>query len=307
MKAKITFEQQAERFLKEGETRKRSPLRPASIRTYRAQIDNHLNPLIGKTLLKDVGNKALSELVQKLSEKGLSARTIALNVVLVKKIRKSATNEDGDSLYPQIWNPDVIDAPEVDTTKQPILDAQAISGVLSKESKAADHRKVLYALLASTGMRIAEALAIQVIPDDKVSTVWVPSESKITIRQQMTREGLAPTKTRSGNRDVDLNPELNDFLVKNANTFNGFMFPEAISKYRDSLIKDGITSGFHAFRRFRITHLESQGVPRALAMAWTGHGAKNVHETYINFGESAEVRKSWCVKAGLGFKLPEAV
>jgi integrase len=301
---KITFAQQAEKFLADSASRKRNPLRPESLRKYQGYVNNHLVPLIGKLPLQSVGGIVLKDVVTKLSEKGLGARAIGVNVFLVKKIRKSALSEDGGVAYPYEWSTEVIDAPAVDGAKQPTVNAQAVQDALSKAS---DHRKSLYALLAGSGLRISEALAIQVVPDDGVSTVWVPSESKIIVRQQRGRHGLAPTKTKAGEREVDLAPELNDFLVKNADTFNGFMFPGQENGYRDRLERDGIIGGFHAFRRFRVTHLRMNGVPDALVKYWTGHAAGNVTEQYTQVAGEIESRKHHAAKAGLGFQLPEII
>ena len=300
---KITFKQQAEKFLAEGATRKRNPLRPGSVRTYKSQIDKHLIPMIGDLPLQTIGNKVVSEVVQKMSEAGLSARTIALNVVILKKIRKSAVDSEGDQLYPATWNTEMIDAPE------PTSEGATISqeGVQDSISRANAHDKALYALLAGTGLRVAEARAIQVIEDDGVSTVWVPSESKIIVRQQMTRIGLGPTKTKAGVREVDLAPELNEYLSKNVDTYNGFMFPGKDSSYRKRLKKNGVTAGFHAFRRFRITHLNRMSTPTGLEYFWTGHAAEDVHSRYICFGAEIETRKTEAARIGLGFKLPEAL
>ena len=300
---KITFKQQAEKFLADGATRKRNPLRPGSVRTYKSQIDKHLIPMIGDLPLQTVGNKVVSDIVSKMSAAKLSPRTIALNVVILKKIRKSAVDSEGDQLYPATWNTEMIDAPE------PTSEGATISqeGVQDSISRANAHDKALYALLAGTGLRVAEARAIQVIEDDGVSTVWVPSESKIIVRQQMTRIGLGPTKTKAGVREVDLAPELNEYLSKNVDTYNGFMFPGKDSSYRKRLKKNGVTAGFHAFRRFRITHLNRMSTPTGLEYFWTGHAAEDVHSRYIRFGAEIETRKTESARIGLGFKLPEAL
>jgi integrase len=307
---KITFKQQAEKFLAEGATRKRNPLRPGSVRTYKSQIDKHLIPMIGDLPLQTVGNKVVSEVVQKMSEAGLSARTIALNVVILKKIRKSAVNSEGDQLYPATWNADMIDAPAVDNDKQPTVSAQQAQDAISKADTS---RKALYALLAGTGLRIAEALAIRIAPDNQISTIWNPGEGKIIVRQQVTRTGIGPTKTKAGVREVDLAPELNDYLkhvfaaqLGVYTTVPSLLFPDSESNYRSLLKKDGIAGGFHAFRRFRITHLRLSGVPDALIKFWVGHAAGNVTEHYTQVAGEIESRKSWAAKAGVGFKLPEA-
>jgi integrase len=297
---KITFAQQAEKFLQDGAIRKRNPLRQSTLRTYRVQIETHLIPKIGKFRLQDVGNKVVSQVVTDMASEGLSAGTIQLNVVIIKKIRRSAVNEDGDSLFPISWNSDVIDAPEI-SPKQPTICLETLETALQRANA---HDKALYALLASTGLRIAEARALTIEPDDGINTVWIPSESKVIVRQQATRDGFGPTKTKAGRREVDLFSGLNDFLIKQLGDRTGLLFPNCETCYADHLKTNGIRGGFHAFRRFRITHLEAQGVPQGLAMYWTGHGAKTTHETYLRFGESIEVRKTWCQRAGIGFELP---
>lgn len=297
---KITFKQQAEKFLVEGAARKRNPLRPASIRTYRTII-NALIPMIGKTLLQDVGNKAVSEVVQKLSEQGYSARSIALNITVIKKIRKSAITPNGDLMFPYEWSAEVIDAPAA-VLNDCTVTREAIQEALGR---AKDQDKALYAVLAGTGLRIAEARAIQVIEDDGVSTVWIPSESKIIVRRQMTRTGFGPTKTAAGQREVDLAPELNNFLIKYAVTVNNFMFPGKENGYAKRLKKNGIATGFHAFRRFRITHLNKMSTPTGLEYFWTGHASGDVHGRYIKFGNEIETRRTEAARVGLGFELPK--
>jgi integrase len=298
---KVTFEQQAERFLKEGANRKRNPLRPASVRTYQTAI-NILAPIIGKMPLQDIGNKVLNETVTKLSEQGYSPRSIALNVMLIKKVKKSAADEDGNQLFPTTWSADIIDAPEP-VSEGAMIALETLETALQKANV---HDKALYALLAGTGLRIAEALAIQVIEDDGVSTVWIPSESKIVVRQQRTRTGLGPTKTKAGQREVDLSPELNEFLAKSAPEVVGFLFPGKESGYRDRLEKNRVT-GFHSFRRFRITHLNKMSTPTGLEHYWSGHSAGDVHSKYIRFGSEIETRKSEASRVGLGFALPEVL
>lgn len=306
MATKITFASQAKKFLEQGATRKRNPLRPASLRTYRAQIDTHLLPLVGKLPLQDVGNKVVNGIVTKLSEQGLSARTISLNITIIKKIRRSAVSEDGDQLFPYEWNADVIDAPVVGDDKQPTVSAVQVQDAISK---AKPPQRALYALLAGSGLRIAEALALKTGADDGISTVWLSSESKIIVRQQRSRDGYATTKTKAGQREVDLSIELNLFLVNSFHSGDPLtaLFEREENSYRADLTRDGIIGGFHTFRRFRVTHLRLNGVPEALVKYWTGHAAGNITEQYTQVAGEIESRKQHAAKAGLGFQLPEVV
>jgi integrase len=305
MKTKITFSQQADKFLADSQSRKRNPVRPATVRTYNTAIVN-LKKLIGNLKLEDVGNKVVSDVVQKLADQGYSARTIALNVVIIKKIRKSALTENGDQMFPYEWNTEVIDAPSVSNDNKAVVSVQSLQDALSK---AAPDRKALYALLAGTGLRINEARAIKVGPDDGVSTIWDSWQSKVIVRQQMGRDGLAPVKTEAGVREVDIDADLNEFLIRTLlpeykmQLSGAIIFYDCENCYRDSLEEDGIAGGFHTLRRFRITHLRLAGVPDPLVKFWAGHAAGNVTEQYTQVQGAIQSRKEWVEKAGLGFKL----
>jgi integrase len=105
-----------------------------------------------------------------------------------------------------------------------------------------------------------------------------------TIYEESVWEGRVQTpKTANAFRQVDLHPTvaamLRDFL---GDRKQGFLFqtrtgtPFLQSNFlRSSLypiLKElGIEKqGFHGFRRFRVTHLESNYVPPALVKYWTG-------------------------------------
>jgi integrase len=301
----LTFGEQAEKFIAKGTNRKRNPMRFNTLRTYATQIKMHLLPLLGSKLLEDVGNKAVKNAIEKLEEKKLSPATISLNLNIIKQIVASATDEEGEQLFPRKWNSEHIDAPAVEDQKRPTISITALQGALAK---AEPIDKALYAILASTGLRISEALALMSGKDEGIGNAWIPEESKLIIRCQ--REGgihdetvVGPPKTKAGKREVDLAPELNDFLKASFSQGYALMFPESEATYRVRLEQNGVKGGFHCFRRFRTTHIDGEGVPGGLQRFWTGHAAKDVHEGYIKSGEKIRERKEWAAKAGLGFKL----
>lgn len=304
---KVTFAMQAEWFLNDCQVRKRNPLRTETLRAYKSHIAS-LNPLIGGMSLEAIGNKMVAAIVTEFSERGLTPRSIAAKVFIIKAIRKSAVNDDGEQLFPITWNSRKIDAPGIDSAKRPTVTAQQVQDAISKADTS---RKALYALLAGSGLRIAEALAIKLGPDDKVSTVWLPQDSKLIVRLQLGRNGFVPTKTKAGVREVDLAPELNKYLtdsylaippVRAAETR---LFANGLGYYAKYLRKDGIEGGFHTFRRFRTTHIRLNGVPDALVDYWTGHAAGTITEQYTQVAGVIESRKAHAKRAGLGFALPK--
>ena len=62
--------------------------------------------------------------------------------------------------------------------------------------------------------------------------------------------------------------------------------------------------GFHAFRRFRVTHLRKNRVPEDLIQFWIGHAEKSVTDGYSKVKEDVEFRKEVAERIGLGFELP---
>lgn len=61
----------------------------------------HLVPLIGEgTMLADITNKTLKDLVGKLVAEDLAPKTIGELVSIVKKIVASAVGDEGEQLFP---------------------------------------------------------------------------------------------------------------------------------------------------------------------------------------------------------------
>jgi integrase len=300
------FRDQARLFLQQGTNRKRSPFRPATIKVYKSQIETNLNPNIGNLPLDVIGNKAVKDLAAVLAAKNLKPASIALNINIIKQIRGSAQDNEGAELYPYTWNTEFIDAPEIKDQSAPIASAQAVTDAIKSSDSGLPS---LIAVLAGTGLRIGEALALVAHGDERQNNVWDRDKAVIYVRQQRRAEKVGPTKTRAGIREIDLPLELNQFLSFQLmlNDINGFVFPMSENYYRQRLSKCGILGGFHSLRRFRVTHLRLQSVPESLIHFWIGHEDESVTDRYTKVGTEIESRKQWAQKAGLGFNLPEGV
>jgi integrase len=72
--------------------------------------------------------------------------------------------------------------------------------------------------------------------------------------------------------------------------------------------KDGTgeVCGFHAFRRFRITHLRKQRVTEVLLRIWVGHSTEGITDKYTveTLKRDVAYRKDPAEQAGLGFHTP---
>jgi integrase len=61
--------------------------------------------------------------------------------------------------------------------------------------------------------------------------------------------------------------------------------------------------GFHAFRRFRLTWLRENGVPRDLEHFWMGHADEEVGDLYSMLKAKVGFRKKEVERIGLGFAI----
>jgi integrase len=121
--------------------------------------------------------------------------------------------------------------------------------------------RVLYALLAGTGLRVGEAAGLEVgdISADGLT---------LKIRQSVWNGRVQTPKTFSAFREVDLHPSLSAMLkgfvgersagmlftasngmpISQSNILKRSLYPILKAMERDK-------AGFHSFRRFRVTHL----------------------------------------------------
>lgn len=302
----MTVAEQYKIYLKKLTTRYRRPIKGSTLAAYQSFWLNWIEPVLGNMEVENVENGALRQLVSRMVEMGMAPASVASVVNCVKGIVASAVDYNGNELYPRKWNGSFIDAPPIGVQNAPIITSEAVSkAILDAPSRYTP----LFALLAASGVRISEALALKMRPHPN-SSYWDYDKSKIVIRKALFRGKEQSPKTTAGTREVDLAPEINEYLhVKITHLFD-YMFvdkygePLKLRPIYDVTEKVGIP-GLHSFRRFRLTHLENMGVPRGLCLFWAGHAARNVHDGYVRLDKDIKARKEWCVRAGLGFELPK--
>src|ERR1700677_130755 len=297
----MTLKEQYQVYLEQISSRNRRPVKGATLAAYQSYWRNWIEPVLGDFEVSAVENGAMKKLVSKITASRMSASSIAGVTNTVKGIVSSAMDENGNELFPRKWNSEFIDQPIVDpkAQKTPVLSAQNVTTAIQTASST---YAPLLALLAASGLRINEALALQIGPNPTES-YWDALNAKLVIRTALYRGVSQAPKTAAGVREVDLDPSLNAYLVRANLPARGTMFPFPARTLYNALEKMGVP-GFHSFRRFRITHLENVGVPRGLVMFWTGHAGRDVHDGYVKLGKENEARKTWAFKAGLNFELP---
>jgi hypothetical protein len=155
----VTFREQAKLFMEQKASSKRKPLKPATLYTWQNCLNKWLNPNLGDVPLANINNAAVKQLVAKMDAAGLSAKTIINYSGLVKLIVASAKSEEGEPLFPRKWDSEFIDLPIVRNQRQPKFTTETMSAIVHN---ATGQYRVLCALLGGSGLRIGEALGLEV-------------------------------------------------------------------------------------------------------------------------------------------------
>ena len=296
-----TFREQAEIWLASLPTRRRKPVKAATIFGWRHSLDKWLLPIIGDTVLAEVGNAALKTVIEKMSAGGLSPQSIVTHSRVVKMVVSSAVNDEGDEIYPRKWNHNFVGLPIIDPTKQkrPTVTQTELQNILTA---LLPRYRVLIALLAGTGLRIGEALGLKT--DDLNAECTI-----LHVRRSIWHGHEQQPKTENAVRVIDIPEQLAEVLREHVAGLTGYLFatrsgrPLSHRNVHRTLNAAGSTAGFHSFRRYRAAVLRKARVPEDLIGLWLGH-ARNLTDRYaVQLTEDLAFRSEWCERAGLGFQL----
>lgn len=298
----VTFRFQAERWIESLSTRRRKPVKPATIWGWELALKKWLLPNLGDRTLSEVGNGALKELVDKMTSAGLSAQTIINYTKVVKMVVASCVNAEGEEIHPRKWNHDFIGMPILkrENQRRPTVTESELGEILATTNK---RYGVLFALLAGTGLRIGEALGLK--PTD-----FSPDCRILQISRSVWHGQEQAPKTPNAVRVVDIAEPLSQLLCELVAGKTGYLFaakrgrPLQQRNVLRALHATGKKVGLHAFRRFRTETLRRARVPEDLTRLWLGHSKQTVTDLYAGGLERDEAwRREWCERAGLGFSL----
>ena len=305
----ITFREQAIQWIEHIQTRKRRPVKHQTAYNYQHLLDRWILPCLGDVPLGDVNNSTVKPLVLAMDEKHMAPESIQHVVKVVKLVVASYVDEDGESVFKRNWNHEFMDVPVIDKRSQrrPTFTGEEVSRIISVSE---GRYKVLFALLAGSGPRIAEVLGLEI--GKHVS----PDCLTLTVGQSVWRHGEIQTpKTANGFREIDLAPPLAQMLGGFVGDCkDGFLFAtasgrplsqrNALRALHSVLKLLGIEKrGFHAFRRFRQTHLRKNRAPEDLIRFWLGWANKSVPDHYCRLSEDVAFRKKVAESMGLGFEI----
>lgn len=305
-----TFREQAKKWLKEkGEGQ--DPVAPSTLSTWKSALENWLYPEIGDTPLDSIKILTLKNLRIKMVEGKLGASAVRGYTNIVKMVMASAVDEEGDALYPRQWNHKFNGVPRSKKINRPSFAGEAVTGIMANTEGSA---RMLFALLASAGLRLGETLGIYI---KNIS----PDCSTIKIVTKAWRgEVHEYLKTANGEREVDLHPDaaamLKEFI---GDRTSGLLFRSRSGKplYRSNILRRWLhpvlaeleltKCGAHSFRRFRLSHIRKYGCPKDLEHFWMGHEDEEIGDIYSKLKYDVPYRQEWAEKLGLGFTIPSKI
>ena len=311
----VTFREQSEIWLKHSQNRKRKPIGQSYAATILGALDKWIHPAIGNLPLANVDNLSVKPLIETMVAAGLSPRTVNKYIEHVKQVVESLKNPNGEPIHNRKWNAEIMDLPIVEHAEQkrPSLKANTISELIKTGS---GQEQALYVLLAATGMRVSEALAVE-------TRHFTNDGRTITVEQQIQKDApvvVKYLKTAAAKRQVDLHPAIAEYLQRYAAGKAGLLFhtangtPHLYGNLEDRwltprLIKmrlDEKGMGWHSFKRFRKTWLRGTRCLEDINNFWMAHKPHTMSEVYSHLYEEVEMRLDEAARVGYGFVLPAA-
>jgi integrase len=170
---------------------------------------------------------------------------------------------------------------------------------------------MLNVLCASSGLRFGEALGIDL---KNIS----PDCATIKIHQKAWgSETHNFLKTENGKREIDLHSSIASMLKEFiGERKSGLLFCTRTGKplHQSNILRRWLhpvlaqlnqpKCGYHAFRRFRLTWLRENAVPKDLEHFWMGHADEEIGDIYSQLETNVKFRKEVAERSGSGFELP---
>jgi len=309
----VTFREQSETWLERVQNRKRKPIGASYAVTIQGALDKWILPAIGDLPLANVDNLSVRSLIEKMSAAKLSPRTVNKYMEHVKQVVASLRGQNGEPVHKRSWDSETMDLPIVEHAEQkrPSLKAGTISELIQGSS---GQEQALYVLLAATGLRVSEALAVE-------NRHFTNEGRTITVEQQVEKNApriVKYLKTAAAKRQVDLHPDVAEYLQRYAAGKMGLLFhtangtPHLNGNLEDRwltprLVARGLDEkgmGWHSFKRFRKTWLRGARCLEDINNFWMAHKPQSMSELYSHLHEEQQLRFDEAERVGYGFVLP---
>jgi integrase len=280
--------------------------KPGPIASMEGQLTKHILPRLGALTLDMVDETIVQEFVAEL--KGAVFERRRKNGTLLKKYRlsrKTVLNIVGVVklvVGKKIWKSWELDLGKASRPRQPYFTEAQLKQIIAA---APERYRVLFLLLAGTGMRIGEALALNPREDLDLD------HGVIYVRRSVWRGHEQTPKTENAVRQIDIDPALaqalRDYIGDSDRsllfeTRNGTPLSDVNIRNRvlaPLLKKLNIPrAGLHAFRHSRVTMLRKYGTPGDLQKQWIGHSSLRTTDRYSHTDQELEYRRAAAGKVG---------
>jgi integrase len=308
----VTFREQAKAYLQKAVSRNRKPLRDTV--SIEGAMKKWIYPAIGDLPLRLVDNLSVRPLVEKMCASGLKARTVNKYVEYIKQVVKSLKAPNGEPIHKRTWDAETLDLPIVEYSEQkrPSLKTKTVSELIASSG---GQEQALYVVLAAAGMRISETLALE-------TRHFINGGRTIKVEQQVKKDCpriVKYLKTSAAKREIDVHPDVAEFLQRYTAGKNGLLFhtangtPYLYNNLEDRWLTPRLVSmgldeqgmGWHSFKRFRKTWLRGRRCLEDLNNFWMAHKPQTMSELYSHLYEELEMRLAEAERVGYGFDLPE--
>lgn len=302
-----TFRERAEAWLRSVQTRRNGKYKISTLPTIEGALRKHIYPIVGELPLTRVNNYTCKPLVTAMFDSGLSVCSANNYMKLVLQIVRSLNDtETGEPIHRLKWNRDYLDLPKIvkDEQNVPTLTVEQVNRLMKAEGQ----KQALYVVLASTGMRIGEALGLEV-------RHVVNNGRTLKVEQSVNRFGelVDGGKTKSASREVDVDEKVGKFLLAYIEKKDGLLFKtrngtphldgNILKRWLVESLGDGL--GWHSFRRYRITWLEENRAHGLLKKLWVGHALSDITEEYArSLKRNVKLRLEEAARVGTGFDVP---
>jgi integrase len=155
----VTFREQSKVWLEQMKTRKRKPVKPATIVNWEMALNKWLLPLIGDFPLASVKNGTLKMLVSKFDEAGLSPSSIRTYCRVMTMVVGSLKDDDANPIYPRRWNYEFADAPEIGEQRRPSFTGEELTKLIAEVEGPV---RMCLILFAASGLRAGELFGLEV-------------------------------------------------------------------------------------------------------------------------------------------------
>ena len=282
--------------------------KPGSILSMESLLTKHILPGFGDLPLHMVDETAVQEFVSHLKRTTFEMRKPNGDPIKTYKLsRKTILNIVGVVklvLGKKAWATWELDLGKPQEPQQPYFNDEQLQRIIMT---AEGQYRVLFALLAGTGMRIGEASGLHVDDLDLTNCV-------ITVRRAVWNGKEQSPKTKNAMRLIDIDPGLAETLRQHLGDKKaGRVFASQTGSpiSGNNILKRVLhpllagleipKAGLHAFRHSRVTMLRKNGTPEDLQLQWIGHSSLRTTDRYSHTDQEVEYRRLAASKVALNF------